>query len=94
LDEGEEDEVRKMVEFLEELLEHAMRNDLRFSVYLASRHYPNISVRHSEEVLLDDHAGHHKDISTYVRNRLKCRPASMQTNLATEIMRRSSGVFL
>jgi ankyrin repeat protein len=94
LDEGDEDEVRELIDFLEELLEHAMKNDLSFSVYLASRHYPNISVNHSEALSLDDNEGHHEDISTYVHRKLRCRPASMQADLAAEIMQRSSGVFL
>jgi ankyrin repeat protein len=94
LDEGDEDEVRELIDFLEELLEYAMNNDLSFSVYLASRHYPNISVYHSEALSLDDHEGHHEDISTYVHRKLRCRPASMQADLAAEIIQRSSGVFL
>jgi ankyrin repeat protein len=81
LDEGDEDEVRELI-------------DLSFSVYLASRHYPNISVNHSEALSLDDNEGHHEDISTYVHRKLRCRPASMQADLAAEIMQRSSGVFL
>jgi hypothetical protein len=94
LDEGNADEVRELVDFLKELLELAMNDNLSFSVYLASRHYPNISVHHSEEFLLDDHKGHRRDISTYVHSKLRCRPAAMQTELRAEIMQRSSGVFL
>jgi ankyrin repeat protein len=94
LDEADEDEVREMVDFLDELLEHTMRKGFSFSVYLASRHYPNISVSHSEELLLDDYEGHHRDISSYVLSKLRCKPASVQIDLAAEIMRRSSGIFL
>jgi ankyrin repeat protein len=94
LDEGDEDEVRELIDFLEELLEYATDNDLSFSAYLASRHYPNISVHHSEALSLDDHEGHHTDISTYVHSKLRCKPTSLQTELAAEVMQRSSGVFL
>jgi ankyrin repeat protein len=94
LDEGDEDDVREMVDLLEELLEHAVNNDLSFSVYLASRHYPNIYAKHSEEFLLDDYDGHREDISTYVLSKLRCKPASVQRELAAEVIRRSSDVFL
>jgi ankyrin repeat protein len=94
LDEGDEDEVRKLVDFLEELLEATVNDDLSFSVYLASRHYPKIVAKHSEEFLLDDYAGHRRDISTYVLSKLRCKPASIQPDMAAEIIRRSSDVFL
>lgn len=94
LDEGDEDEVRDMVSFLEELLEHVVGDDLGFSVYLASRHYPNISAKFSENFLLDSHKGHNTDISTYVSGKLTCRPAVLKADLIKEIIKRSSGVFL
>jgi ankyrin repeat protein len=94
LDEGDEDEVRELLDFLEGVLERANENELGFSVYLASRHYPNISVNHSESFSMDDHEGHHTDISIYVHSKLRCKPASMQRDLAAELIQRSSGVFL
>ena len=95
LDEGEdEDQIRDMVAFFEELSEAAVSKDIRLSIYFASRHYPHISVGHSEEIILDDYAGHHSDIASYVRNKLTCSQPALKEELVTEIIHRSSGVFL
>lgn len=70
LDEGDsENSVRNMVDFLESLSETAHQRGLRLSICLASRHYPNISLHRLQELNLDDHVGHMKDIDTYVRSK-------------------------
>lgn len=95
IDEGTgEDEIREVVDFLEELLETVVENDLCLSVYLASRHYPNISVSFSEEFVLDNKQGHWKDIAIYVQHKLRYRQASLKEDLVQNITQRSSGVFL
>lgn len=95
IDEGaDEEEVRDMIGFLEDLLETTVGNGLGLSVYLASRHYPNISVSSFEEFVLDDNKGHHGDIASYTQNKLRCKQRSLKDNLVTEIIQRSSGVFL
>jgi ankyrin repeat protein len=95
LDEGEdEDQIRDMVAFFEELSEIAVSEDIRLLTYFASRHYPHISIRLSEEIMLDDYAGHHSDIASYVRNKLTCSQPALKEELVTEIIHRSSGVFL
>lgn len=95
LDEGEdEDQVRDMVAFFEELSETAVSKDIRLSIYFASRHYPHISVAHSEVIILDDYKGHHGDIVSYVQNRLVCRQPSLKEELVTDVIQRSSGIFL
>lgn len=95
LDEGEDaDEVRDMVSLLEELLETAAGNKHSLSVYLASRHHPNISVANSEEIILDDNEEHQHDIEVYARSKLKCKQAALKEELINAIIQRSSGVFL
>ena len=95
LDEGEdEDQAREMVRFFEELAETAVSDNIGFSIYFASRHYPNITIRHSETLILDDCGGHHADIASYVQNKLLCRPPSLKEELAAGIIERSSGIFL
>ena len=44
LDECEENQVREMVEFLEQLGHSAVTNGINFHVCLSSRHYPHISI--------------------------------------------------
>jgi hypothetical protein len=95
LDEGDnEQSVRDMVEFLEDLTEAARGQHLPFSVCLASRHYPNISVRHLEELQLDGHEGHLNDIDIYVRSKTKVFSTGVSDELIASIKHRSSGVFL
>jgi hypothetical protein len=95
LDEGDdEDDVRNMIEYLEDLTETAHERGLHFSVCLASRHYPNISVRCLQELILDDHAGHYQDIDTYVRRKAVTRDAMIPADVVASIQERSSGVFL
>jgi hypothetical protein len=95
LDEGDdEDGVRDMVEYLEEVTETAHEQGLRFSVCLASRHYPNISVSCLEELNLDDHTGHFQDIETYVRKKTANRNTRIPEDVVADIKSRAAGVFL
>lgn len=95
LDEGEdEDQAREMVRFFEELAETAVSDNIGLSIYFASRHYPNITIRHSETLILDDCGGHQADIASYVRSKLSCRPLSLKAELTAGVIERSSGIFL
>lgn len=94
LDECEEDEVREMLVLLEELGEETTLAGLEFSACLASRHYPNVTVGHLEEIVLEDRQGHHDDISPYVESKLNLHNIEYKVEFAGEIRFRSSGVFL
>jgi hypothetical protein len=95
LDEGDdEDQVRAMVESFYELAEQAVSNSLPFSVCLASRYYPKISVSSFEELRLEDYGGHGADISKYVHKKLRLGSGQLKQQLASEINLRSRGVFL
>jgi hypothetical protein len=95
LDEGEdESETREMVRFLEDLAETAVSRNIGFSIYFASRHYPNITIGRSEIIVLDGYKGHRDDIANYVWHKLSCQPPSLKAELVTNIIERSSGIFL
>jgi hypothetical protein len=96
LDECDEDEVRDMLELFEDLGEMATSEELSFSVCFTSRHYPSITIAHVEELSIDNLRGHQNDISEYVHRRLRLLhvEAVLKEELATEIQKRSSGVFL
>lgn len=70
LDEGHEDDVRRLVKFLERLSLHISTKDRRARICLASRQYPHISVRKSVEVVLEDCKQHDVDIQRYVDHAL------------------------
>lgn len=95
IDEGaNEDEVRDMIDLLDNLLETTVQNDMALLVYLASRHYPNISTSCSEEFVLENNTNHRNDITIYAQSKLRCRQAVLKESLIRNITQRSSGVFL
>jgi hypothetical protein len=95
LDECDEPEIRNMLELFEDLGDMAMSEDLPFSVCFTSRHYPKITITHVEEIVIDDLGGHQRDISKYVQRRLNVGVSkALKEDFATEIRRKSSGVFL
>lgn len=94
LDECEEDDVRDMLASFEAVAREAISLGLRFLVCFTSRHYPNITIDHREEIIIDDMEGHHDDISLYVQHRFKLYSSHQRSALAKEISQRSSGIFL
>jgi ankyrin repeat protein len=94
LDECEENDVRKMVEFLEDLGNTAVSSKLSLNICLSSRHYPHISIRHGLQLTVERQDGHKNDIAKYVESKFKA-PCSRQTGeIKAEILTRASGVFL
>jgi len=93
LDECAEDEIREMLALFEDL---GGSTTSKWSVCFTSRHYPQITVTHVEEMAIDNLRGHQDDISEYVQRRLKLTHVAiaLKIELATEIRRKSSGVFL
>lgn len=95
LDEGDvEDDVRDMVNFIEELTACNLSSNQSLHVCLASRHYPAISMHNVERLILDTVQDHDEDIATYVLAQLRIRNAAMRTDLVSTICARASGVFL
>lgn len=93
LDEGDEDDIRDLIDFFGELAVETVLNK-RLLLCLASRHYPRISVEHCEEFVLDHHQGHDGDITAYIRSKLKLRRSTFNDELASRIRQRAAGIFL
>ena len=94
LDEGEENDVRQMVAFLEELGRISIQNRTSFNICLSSRHYPHISIKKGISLIVEDQPGHDCDITTFVGNQLKGDEGSQMEELRNNLCRKSSGVFL
>ena len=94
LDEGEEDDVRQMVAFLEELGRVSIQNRASFNICLSSRHYPHISIKKGISLIVEDQPGHDYDITTFVSNQLKGDEGSQMEELRNKLCRKASGVFL
>ena len=94
LDECNEKEVRDMVEFLENLSHKARHGaaspTLRLRIGLSSRHYPEISMRHRIELIVEKLPGHDNDIRTYIDDKLNTDDWEIRSG----VIRRSSGIFM
>jgi hypothetical protein len=94
LDECEENEVRKLVDFLEGLGETAVSSGTSLNICLSSRHYPHIRIQKGIQLTVEGQGGHDKDIATYVESKFKVPRSKQMDDIRAEILNRASGVFL
>ena len=90
LDECDELEVRKVVEFLEDLSVSAVNARVTLHICLSSRHYPTIDMKSRLELKLEDQKQHDQDIIKYVQNKLRVRDRKIEE----ELLRKADHVFL
>ena len=67
LDEGDENDVRKMIHFLQELGRHSESSFMRPRICLSSRHYPHISIEGALSLTIEHQPEHQQDIGKYVQ---------------------------
>lgn len=94
LDEGEEDDIRKLVMFLETLGQRTRSSQINFHACLSSRHYPHISAENCIKLILERQEGHAQDIANYLSSELKAGSDNQSRTIKDEILRRASGIFL
>ncbi|KAL2819722.1 hypothetical protein BJX63DRAFT_418683 [Aspergillus granulosus] len=94
LDECDEEEIRDMLSFFEQLGELASSNNYPLLVCLSSRHYPHVTIDHKIELVLEDQDGHQQDIANYVHSELKAGRSKKTIRIKDDIITRASGVFL
>ncbi|KAI4262639.1 MAG: hypothetical protein L6R35_007375, partial [Caloplaca aegaea] len=94
LDESDEDQIRHLVVFLEELGRPTTSFPTNFRVCLSSRHYPHISINCGIEMILEGQEGHVQDIANFLGSELKAGKGSQFEAIKEEILNRASGVFL
>lgn len=94
LDEGQEDDIRHMLSYLECLAKYAVSASASLRICLSSRHYPRITVKKALSVIVEHEAGHKKDIQEYVMEGLRGIDDRQTFVLQTEVLKRSSGIFL
>lgn len=93
LDECNEDDVRDMVQFFEDLTESATDERIQFRVCFSSRPYPYIQVNEEHLLKLENEAGHAEDLARYVGKCLKA-PKRIEAELQRQILEKASGVFM
>lgn len=78
-----------MVDSFEELGERAVTHGIRFLVYFSSRHYPHIIINKSVELVLEAQEGHLKDITKYIRLKLKAGKSKRVDQIKIEVQQKS-----
>lgn len=63
LDEGEEFQIRTMIEFFEELGDSCLQSNTELYVCFASRHYPTISIEYGLQIVLESQHSHSQDLA-------------------------------
>lgn len=94
LDEGVDDDVRDMVDYLERLTQQSHSAGCRIRVCLASRHYPHITIRMGTSITLEEQVAHGHDIYVYISNRLLGNESTEMSELRNRVRDRSRGAFL
>jgi hypothetical protein len=94
LDESDEDDVRDMISFFEQVCEKVVDSSNQFFVCFSSRHYPYIGIVKSIELVLEEQAGHQEDLAKYLDSELKIGSSRQSQDIKKEILERSSGIFL
>lgn len=62
LDEGKDDDVRRMITFLEHLAQRSASTRTSLRICLSSRHYSHIRIRRGVTIILEDESNHSVDI--------------------------------
>ncbi|KAF3912449.1 hypothetical protein ABW20_dc0103315 [Dactylellina cionopaga] len=90
LDECGEDEVRKVIAYLEDLSVTATASEISLNICLSSRHYPTITMRKHLELVVESQAKHNDDIAIYVKEKVRTNDIYIEL----ELCRRAEGIFL
>ena len=94
LDECDEQEVRDMVQFFEDLAENTTDDGLQVRIGCSSRPYPYIDIRQGILLTLEDESGHADDLAQYVKNHLRIRNRSLLADLQSQILDKAAGIFM
>ncbi|PTB64492.1 purine and uridine phosphorylase, partial [Trichoderma citrinoviride] len=93
LDECDEQQVRDMVSYFEDLGREAIKRGIQLRICFSSRHYPYISIEHALRLTLEDQQGHSQDMERYVKSRFKPSPDRFG-DVQAQILHKAAGVFM
>ncbi len=94
LDECDEQDVRDMVDFFQDLAEATTDAEIGLRICFSSRPYPYIRIRHGIRLTLEDEHGHSEDLAQYVKGKLTIDDPSLLADLQSQILAKASGIFL
>ena len=90
LDECNQGDVVQVILFLESLSRNAINADVALNICLSSRHYPNVSMERSIQLVVEARAEHGQDINVYVRDVLRVS----DERIKIFILEKASGLFM
>lgn len=94
LDECEEDQVRDMMSFFENLSEVAVSAGVQLHVCFSSRHYPHITITRGLTMVLEGQEGHNQDIANYLDSELKIGHSKVAEQIRGELQEKAAGIFM
>ncbi|EHK47146.1 hypothetical protein TRIATDRAFT_45881, partial [Trichoderma atroviride IMI 206040] len=94
LDECNEDEIRDMVSFFQNVGEFTTSDDIKFLVCFSSRHYPHISKKNALHLILEGQEGHNQDISNYIHSELNIGKSKLAEDIRATVQKKSAGIFM
>ncbi|PNP80121.1 hypothetical protein FNYG_06540 [Fusarium nygamai] len=94
LDECDEQQVKDMVEFFEEVAEQCVEDNVKFQVCFSSRHYPYIDIKSGIRLTLEGQDGHNEDLKRYISKHLRIQDPSLVDELTQMMLEKAAGVFL
>ncbi|KAK5050833.1 hypothetical protein LTR84_003392 [Exophiala bonariae] len=94
LDEGDEEDIRQMIAFLEECTSESVESSSPLRICLSSRHYPHISIRQGLHLIMERQDGQEEDIELYVRTKLISKRSKYIEMLRQKVCQKSCRVFL
>ncbi|KAL9570443.1 hypothetical protein ACKAV7_005451 [Fusarium commune] len=94
LDECDEQQVKDMVYFFEELAEQCVENNVRFQVCFPSRHYPYVDIKSGIRLILEGQDGHIEDLKSYINSHLRIQDPALVDELKQMMVDKAAGVFL
>ncbi|KAH7141002.1 hypothetical protein EDB81DRAFT_588597, partial [Dactylonectria macrodidyma] len=92
LDECPEDDIRDMISFFEDL--GTRERSSYFQVCFSSRHYPEIGIKTTLQLVLENEQDHTEDIRLYIDSQLNIGNSLQAEEIKAEILRKSSSIFL
>ncbi|CZR43855.1 uncharacterized protein FPRO_07228 [Fusarium proliferatum ET1] len=94
LDECDEQQIRDMVEFFEEVAEQCVEDNMKFQVCFSSRHYPYIDIKSGIRLTLEGQDGHSEDLKRYISRHLRIKDPPLVEELTAMMLEKAAGVFL
>ena len=94
LDECEEWQIRDMISFFEHIGELTVSAGITFRICFSSRHYPHITIRKGQGLVLEGQEGHNQDITNYLDSELKIGHSKVAGQIRVELQEKASGIFM